>query len=363
MAVLVALLGICLPLSGAGVPPASGPGVEPAAVADDGRALRAWSARLTAETAARVDAATRDAVVLADAALAAVVAARDLATVRPDTAALVEELEQARTELDAWRGVVAAIGPRQPVPGTPVPDAGVAVEQTDPLARYGAAQALRASADRGLLLSVQVDQAVAGTGEHAARLAGLAELEALAAAAADRAEDVDVLPVAGTGVADGAWVARVAASGRDPWPNGAVPVAALCPVEHAPGHLLRCDAAAALAGLAAAYEADTGRRLRVTNSYRTLEEQVRLRAEKGWLAAPPGTSQHGRGLAVDLADMGELGRFDAPAYRWMTRNAPAFGWFHPAAMEPGGSGPPEPWHWEYLGTGGLRPLDEHADGR
>jgi LAS superfamily LD-carboxypeptidase LdcB len=61
----------------------------------------------------------------------------------------------------------------------------------------------------------------------------------------------------------------------------------------------------------------------------------------------PGSSNHGRGLAVDFADLGSLGQFSAPAYTWMQDHAGDFGWHHPSIMEPGGGGPPEPWHWEF----------------
>ncbi len=71
-----------------------------------------------------------------------------------------------------------------------------------------------------------------------------------------------------------------------------------------------------------------------------------MRAAKPTLAAVPGTSNHGWGVALDLCDGVE--RFDTPAHRWLQENAAAFGWFHPAWAQQGGS-KPEPWHWEYAG--------------
>jgi D-alanyl-D-alanine carboxypeptidase len=35
-------------------------------------------------------------------------------------------------------------------------------------------------------------------------------------------------------------------------------------------------------------------------------------------------------------------------YAWLLENAPAFGWDNPAWARKGGSGPYEPWHFEYV---------------
>jgi LAS superfamily LD-carboxypeptidase LdcB len=69
-------------------------------------------------------------------------------------------------------------------------------------------------------------------------------------------------------------------------------------------------------------------------------------ADKPWLAAVPGTSNHGWGTAVDLC--GGVEAFGTATHLWMLENAPAFGWFHPSWAKPGG-GRPEPWHWEFAG--------------
>lgn len=123
----------------------------------------------------------------------------------------------------------------------------------------------------------------------------------------------------------------------------------LCPIPFAPDAVLRCDAAERLGALNEAYRAEHGTDLVVTSAFRTYAEQVAVRASRGALAATPGTSNHEVGVAVDLGGMGGLGQFDAPAYLWMKDRAADFGWYHPADLEPGGSGPEEPWHWEYGG--------------
>ena len=84
------------------------------------------------------------------------------------------------------------------------------------------------------------------------------------------------------------------------YPNGALPARARCPLVGSPGETLRPGAAAAFNALSKAFERDTGATICVTDSYRSLAEQVSVKADKGKWAATPGRSQHGLGLAVDL---------------------------------------------------------------
>ena len=130
------------------------------------------------------------------------------------------------------------------------------------------------------------------------------------------------------------------------FPNGRIPADALCPMWGAPGHLLRADAAWAFDRLAEAWAQDLGRPLCVTDSYRPLDDQVRLYAVKPHLAAVPGTSNHGWGVALDLC--GGIQAFGTTEHRWMAEHASLHGWFHPGWARQGGSRP-EAWHWEYGG--------------
>ena len=82
----------------------------------------------------------------------------------------------------------------------------------------------------------------------------------------------------------------------------------------------------------------------VADAYRSFSEQVAIKLERPGLAAAPGTSQHGLGLAVDLC--GGVQDFGAPAHLWMQQNAPLYGWFQPAWADSTGV-LPEPWHWEF----------------
>ncbi|CAN5345515.1 hypothetical protein BH20ACT9_BH20ACT9_10410 [soil metagenome] len=140
------------------------------------------------------------------------------------------------------------------------------------------------------------------------------------------------------GIGDGAWGGHA---------NGRIPPAALAPV--APGERLRADAAAAWQRMTAAHRAGSGRPIGITDTYRSYGQQVELAAYKGALAATPGTSNHGWGLAVDLV---VPGGYDDPTYRWLQANGARFGWVNPDWAREGGS-KPEPWHWEFVGGRGL----------
>ncbi|MFI6574755.1 D-alanyl-D-alanine carboxypeptidase family protein [Nocardiopsis sp. NPDC050513] len=125
--------------------------------------------------------------------------------------------------------------------------------------------------------------------------------------------------------------------------NGRYPVSALCPLPQA-GEWLRPDAAAAFVALDAAYRARFGVPMCVADSYRPYHEQVRLFQEMlPGMAARPGTSQHGLGLAVDLC--GGVHDFGSPQHAWMLAHAPGHGWINPDWARGGF----EPWHWEFTG--------------
>lgn len=148
-------------------------------------------------------------------------------------------------------------------------------------------------------------------------------------------------------------VATVAYEGTKPcstderaYTNGRVPRSALCALYRVKDESLRPRAAAAFNALSMAYEKQTGKPLCITDSYRSYQEQVAVKAERGKWAATPGRSEHGLGKAVDLC--GGVDRFGSAAHRWMQANAPRYGWVHPGWAQAGGS-LPEPWHWEFVG--------------
>ncbi|HUR08318.1 MAG TPA: M15 family metallopeptidase [Nonomuraea sp.] len=128
--------------------------------------------------------------------------------------------------------------------------------------------------------------------------------------------------------------------------NGQLDPSVLCTLWHAPGQRLRTDAARAFSAMSQYHSRWQRTPLCVTDSYRSYSAQVDVYRRKPGLAAVPGTSKHGWGLAADLC--GGVQTFGSPAYRWMKANAGRFGFHHPSWAEPSGS-MPEAWHWEYRG--------------
>ncbi|WP_284328648.1 M15 family metallopeptidase [Demequina litorisediminis] len=95
------------------------------------------------------------------------------------------------------------------------------------------------------------------------------------------------------------------------------------------------------------FKAAFGRDLCVGNGYRTLAAQYATKRSQGYLAATPGTSVHGWGLAIDLCGSDDTGS----AKRWLEANGPIWGWENPSWAK---SSKWEPWHWEYVpGTDDL----------
>ncbi|MGY4645686.1 M15 family metallopeptidase [Cellulomonas sp. URHB0016] len=137
--------------------------------------------------------------------------------------------------------------------------------------------------------------------------------------------------------------------------NGLLKVADLCTLWD--GHTqLRADAAVSLAEFDQAFAARFGADLCLSSGYRTLAQQRAVKAQKGGLAAAPGKSNHGWGLAVDLCQDQTSGA----RWAWLNENGPTYGWQNPSWAKPGGSGPFEKWHWEYVK--GVKEDGEYYDG-
>lgn len=117
--------------------------------------------------------------------------------------------------------------------------------------------------------------------------------------------------------------------------NGKIPKTALQEVGST-GHRLWAPAAEQLTKLIADAKRD-GVTIGITDSYRPYEEQVDLARRKGLysqggLAAKPGTSEHGWGMATDLD-------LNAKALTWMRANASKYGFDENV--------PRESWHWAF----------------
>jgi hypothetical protein len=106
-------------------------------------------------------------------------------------------------------------------------------------------------------------------------------------------------------------------------------------------HKLNREAAAAYELMRKAAEED-GISWKITDSYRSYEQQVEVASKKGiygrgGLAAKPGTSNHGWGSAIDL-NLGETASDKEETLGWLKINAEKFGFTSIAG---------EPWHWEH----------------
>ncbi|GAB2489819.1 hypothetical protein GCM10027063_33890 [Promicromonospora xylanilytica] len=130
--------------------------------------------------------------------------------------------------------------------------------------------------------------------------------------------------------------------------NGRIPATVLCPLDFAPGHMLRCDAAERLTALSHAFMREFGYPIPITDSYRSYVAQVAVAHAKPHLAAVPGTSNHGWGLAVDLSD--PISGGTSKEYVWLRVHGPDYGWDNPSWARRDGA-KPEPWHFEFFAAG------------
>lgn len=118
---------------------------------------------------------------------------------------------------------------------------------------------------------------------------------------------------------------------------------------------LREDAAKSFKRLNDAYKTEFGKNLPINDTYRNYDRQVkeRLQAEKTGnpgLAAIPGTSAHGWGLAIDI----NSGGWDTAITKWFKNTGSKYGWSQPSSWpyynkkDIGKNSPLESWHWEYF---------------
>ena len=126
--------------------------------------------------------------------------------------------------------------------------------------------------------------------------------------------------------------------------NGSIPEHLMTKLSWNKRHKLNSDAAKAFEGLNKLYKQNFCKNISMTDSYRPYSVQVRLKAQKPTLAAKPGTSNHGWGLAVDLG--GGINNWNTAEHRWMKQYASVCGWENPGWAQKG-RGKEEPWHWEF----------------
>jgi hypothetical protein len=142
--------------------------------------------------------------------------------------------------------------------------------------------------------------------------------------------------------------------------NGKLAADQLCLLPDGKNYL-RADAAQNFAQLNEQFKAKFGRDICVLQGYRSYADQVAIKASRGYMAASPGTSMHGMGVAVDLCSGDDHGEPKA----WFDATAAAYGFDNPDWAK---FRKFEPWHWEYkpatdaLGIYGSSAYSGAADG-
>lgn len=117
------------------------------------------------------------------------------------------------------------------------------------------------------------------------------------------------------------------------------------------GRQLTKEAAMYAEALATAFYREFKKPLYATDGYRSRTEQERLYKPPPvgvgpGLAAVPGTSNHGKGEALDLGS--NVNSFNSREHKWVVENGPKFGWVHPYWARQGGRRE-EAWHFEFTG--------------
>jgi D-alanyl-D-alanine carboxypeptidase len=305
---------------------------------------------------------------------AAEAASRELAAANRRWVEQTERVKEAKAAADAVRkeagqaaiiaasareqlGVVAAAQYRHPDPGWALAlteDPSDALRDAEVLDRVGIQQAAKVTAL--LMEQARADQLVRKAADLAKSAeAEVGELVVRRQALMRRANEItNALTAALERLEEQRRASRAAERSKIPgcspkdgyknYPNGLVPRDALCPLPQ-PGHRLRADAAIAFWQFNDAFVAAFGRPICMTDSYRSLAVQRDLYIRKPGLAAVPGTSNHGWGLAVDLCGGAEV--YGTTVYRWLDEHGDEFGWDNPSWARRSGS-KPEAWHWEYV---------------
>lgn len=287
---------------------------------------------------------------------AADAAAAHVATVRADArAVLAAAAEHARGTLATTEAKVADDAVRHSLAAL-LAEADATVAATDPAAATGTTGPRSATALRAAAAALAAADA-ATTAAHEAWL----QAEAAAAAAAAvrpttkptaRPATSAAAPSCGTTYTGPPFYTSPATPGGD-GSNGRLPPESLSAISwdvdpRGTPYYLTNAAAGALERLNTAFRAQFGHNLDLDLTYRDYDTQVAMRAALGSVAATPGTSSHGTGLALDVPELPCEYGWDTPQRDWLVSNGPSYGWVSPSWAGRNGSNP-EYWHFEFRG--------------
>jgi len=251
---------------------------------------------------------------------------------------LSQAIPGARATLDASAGRVADDAVREQL-------AAAIVQAQEALAGRTAPAAVDALADRLAATSAAV---VAAQHEwEAARAAAAARASATARASAGASAPATPDPTDSCRTTYGgpAFYTSVPAADGDPTVNGDLPASVMTPVSWATdsrgnGYWLVTPATAALEQLDVAFRAQFGHHLDIDLAYRDLATQEAMYAALGpSVAARPGTSNHGWGIAIDVPELPCEYGLHTPQRDWLVANGPTWHWV---------PNPYEYWHFDYL---------------
>lgn len=201
----------------------------------------------------------------------------------------------------------------------------------------------------GRLAATSADVATAQREWEAARAAAAAAAarataSARASSAASTSAAPDPTDSCRTTYGGPAFYTSVPTADGDPTTNGHLPASVMTPVSWATdsrgdGYWLVTPATAALEQLDAAFRAEFGHHLDIDLAYRDLATQEAMYAALGpTVAAYPGTSNHGWGIAIDVPELPCEYGLHTPQRDWLVAHGPTWHWF---------PNPYEYWHFDY----------------
>ena len=117
--------------------------------------------------------------------------------------------------------------------------------------------------------------------------------------------------------------------------------------------LIAAPALKDLTRLNEAFKEQFGKNIDIDLAYRTRSTQDYLWKQLGqFLAAKPGTSNHGWGMAIDVPETYDYS-FRGKYYKWLKTNSKKYNWIHQGYLEEYRNGKLNPyreaWHFEYQG--------------
>ena len=151
--------------------------------------------------------------------------------------------------------------------------------------------------------------------------------------------------------------------------NGELPSDLMVPIPWQKGQFIEKNAFKQLDKLNEAFKAEFNKNMPIICGFRSIDVQDKLfnwplyestgkkQTYQGNACAPPGTSLHGWGQAVDIDGLHGANKSVAgnKKFAWLMENSKKYNWIKPAWANTGSGPSYEPWHFEYTGTDLFKP--------